>query len=145
MGTRVDSKVIIPPVRIAHILTRYGVPERLKRKGENLIGPCPIHQGTPATQFRVSLAKNNFHCLGDCHGGGNVIDFCGQERKPCPPSLGPEGAYPNGFTEGEVKTLSLLYGTVSRRLGPFPSSHHHGHPRRMATFIFGSDRSKYLL
>jgi DNA primase len=75
MATWVDYKELKQRVRIDHVLTQYGVLERLKRKGENLVGPCPIHKGSNATQFHVSLAKNNFNCFGDCHGGGNVIDF----------------------------------------------------------------------
>jgi DNA primase len=62
-------------VRIADVLACYGLTDTLRRKGENLVGPCPIHKGTNATQFHVSLAKNNFNCFGDCHGGGNVLDF----------------------------------------------------------------------
>src|SRR5215210_852984 len=75
MATWVDYKEIKQLVRIDQVLLQYGVLERLKRKGENLVGPCPIHKGTNTTQFHVSLAKNNFNCFGDCHGGGNVIDF----------------------------------------------------------------------
>jgi DNA primase len=40
-----------------------------------LVEPCPIHHGTNPTQFHVSLTKKNYNCFGDCHGGGNVIDF----------------------------------------------------------------------
>jgi DNA primase len=75
MATWVDYKEIKQRVRIDHVLAQYGVMESLTWKGENLVGPCPIHKGTNATQFHVSLAKNNFNCFGDCHGGGNVIDF----------------------------------------------------------------------
>ena len=49
--------------------------DTLKAKGDNLVGTCPIHKGTNPSQFHVSLAKNNFNCVGDCHDGGNVIDF----------------------------------------------------------------------
>src|SRR5712691_6365106 len=75
MATWVDYKELKQRVKISAVLGHYGLMENLKRKGENLVGPCPIHKGTNATQFHVSLAKNNFNCFGDCHGGGNVIDF----------------------------------------------------------------------
>jgi DNA primase len=64
------------------LLTHYGLLETLKRKGDNLTGPCPMHHGKNQTQFHVSLRKNNFHCFGDCKsdptlhdGGGNLLDF----------------------------------------------------------------------
>jgi len=75
VATWVDFKDIKQRARIADVLARYGVLEKLQRRGENLVGSCPIHKGTNGTQFHVSLAKNNFNCFGDCHGGGNVIDF----------------------------------------------------------------------
>src|ERR1700704_670329 len=75
MATWVDYKELKQRVKMQDVLGHYGLTDKLKRKGDNLIGPCPIHKGTNATQFHVSLAKNNFNCFSDCHGGGNVIDF----------------------------------------------------------------------
>ena len=75
MATWIDYKELKQHIRMDQVLAQYGVLENLKQKGDNLVGPCPIHKGTNATQFHVSLAKNNFNCFGDCHGGGNVIDF----------------------------------------------------------------------
>jgi DNA primase len=75
MATLVDYKELKQRVKIHDVLGHYGLTDKLKRKGENLVGACPIHKGTNATQFHVSLTKNNFNCFGDCHGGGNVIDF----------------------------------------------------------------------
>ena len=75
MATWIDYKALKQRVKIHDVLGQYGVLENLKQKGDNLVGPCPIHKGTNTTQFHVSLAKNNFNCFGDCHGGGNVIEF----------------------------------------------------------------------
>jgi DNA primase len=75
MATWVDYKELKQRVKISDVLGHYGLTGKLTRKGENLVGACPIHKGTNATQFHVSLAKNNFNCFGDCHGGGNVIDL----------------------------------------------------------------------
>lgn len=77
----VDFKEIKTTVSIERVLERYGLLNRLKRKGDNLVGPCPIHQGTNPTQFHVSLKKNNFNCFGDCHKGGNVLDFVAKMEK----------------------------------------------------------------
>jgi DNA primase len=75
MKTWVNYKEIKARVNIEQVLEHYGVLGNLREKGDNLIGRCPIHQGTNANQFHASRTKNNFMCFGDCHGGGNVIDF----------------------------------------------------------------------
>ncbi len=71
----VEFKEIKQKVKFAEILEHYGLLDQLKRKGDELIGTCPIHKGSNATQFHVSLSKNNYNCFGDCHGGGNILDF----------------------------------------------------------------------
>ncbi|MGH7943322.1 MAG: CHC2 zinc finger domain-containing protein [Limisphaerales bacterium] len=46
---------------------------KLIQQGKDYVGLCPFHdEKTPS--FRVTPAKNLFHCLG-CHVGGSVIDF----------------------------------------------------------------------
>ncbi|MCF7765001.1 MAG: hypothetical protein K9N62_15135 [Verrucomicrobia bacterium] len=56
-------------------LQHYGLLEKLKRNGDSLSGPCPIHKGSNPTQFRVSSSKNLWNCFSECNGGGNVLDF----------------------------------------------------------------------
>ena len=75
MTTWVNYKEIKARVNIGQVLEHYGVLGNLHEKGDELIGCCPIHQGTNANQFHASRTKNNFMCFGNCHGGGNVIDF----------------------------------------------------------------------
>lgn len=76
----VDFKEIKVQISLEKILEHYGILKTFKRRGDNLIGPCPIHKGTNHTQFHISLAKNNFNCFGHCKKGGNVIDFvCAME------------------------------------------------------------------
>jgi DNA primase len=58
---------------IEEVLNRYGI-QNLKKTGNSLYGPCPIHHGDNPTAFRVSLDKNLWHCFTHC-GGGSVIDF----------------------------------------------------------------------
>ena len=57
------------------LLSHYGLLDRFKVSGTHLIGCCPIHKGTSAGQFSIDLEKNIFNCFGDCHGGGNILDF----------------------------------------------------------------------
>jgi DNA primase len=73
--TWVNYKEIKARVRMEQVLEHYGVLGELHEKGDNLVGRCPIHKGTNGNQFHVSRAKNNFMCFGNCHEGGNVIDF----------------------------------------------------------------------
>ena len=75
MKTWVNYKEIKVQVNMAQVLDHYGVLGNLREKGDELIGCCPIHHGTNANQFHASRTKNNFMCFGNCHGGGNVIDF----------------------------------------------------------------------
>ena len=82
MAIWVDIKKVRESVDMEQILEYYGLVEQLTRKGDQLIGACPIHKGTNKSQFHVSLTKNAFHCFGDCksnaslhNGGGNLIDF----------------------------------------------------------------------
>jgi DNA primase len=82
MAQWVDIKMVRESVSIEQILEYYGLMDDRIRKGDQLVGPCPIHKGTNKSQFHVSLGKNIFHCFGDCksnpalhNGGGNLIDF----------------------------------------------------------------------
>src|SRR5919204_387970 len=82
MAQWVDIKKVRESISIEQILEYYGLEENLIRKGDQLIGPCPIHRGTNKSQFHVSLTKNAFRCFGDCsgdprlhNGGGNQISF----------------------------------------------------------------------
>jgi len=71
----VDMKALKQHISIEDVLAHYELQSTLQRKGNNLVGPCPIHKGTNPTQFRVSLEKNLFNCFGDCSGGGNALDL----------------------------------------------------------------------
>jgi DNA primase len=73
--TWVNYKEIKTRVKMEQVLEHYGVLGELREKGDSLVGRCPIHTGSNANQFHVSRTKNNFMCFGDCHEGGNVIDF----------------------------------------------------------------------
>jgi DNA primase len=82
MAQRVDIALVRNSVSIEQILAHYGLLENLTRKGDSLIGPCPMHQGKNKTQFHASISKNAFRCFGDCgsdsrlhNGGGNIINF----------------------------------------------------------------------
>jgi DNA primase len=73
--TWVNYKSIKTRVKMEQVLEHYGVLGDLHEKGDSLVGRCPIHKGSNTNQFHVSRTKNNFMCFGNCHEGGNVIDF----------------------------------------------------------------------
>jgi DNA primase len=54
----VNYKEIKSRINIAQVLNHYGVLGHLREKGDNLIGCCPIHQGTNANQFHASRTKS---------------------------------------------------------------------------------------
>jgi len=78
----VDFKAIKSQVSIAQILERYGVLQTLANSGngDRLSGACPIHGGSNKTHFRVSVSRNCWNCFGQCHGGGNAIDFVAKKE-----------------------------------------------------------------
>ena len=71
----VNFKEVKQRVSLKAVLEHYGLLDLLKPSGKNLIGCCPIHQGSNPRQFSVNLKENIFNCFGDCKSGGNVLDF----------------------------------------------------------------------
>jgi DNA primase len=77
----VDFKAVKAAITMEQVLAHYGLMETLKRSGESLSGPCPIHKGTNPTQFRVSTTKNVWNCFSECKHGGNALDFIAEMEK----------------------------------------------------------------
>jgi DNA primase len=78
---QVDFKDIKSRVTMEMVLRRYGVLDKLKARGDNLIGVCPIHgSGSNPNQFSVHPEKNIWNCFGDCKAGGNVLDFVSRKE-----------------------------------------------------------------
>jgi DNA primase len=71
----VDFKELKQKVTLEMALRHYDLWDKLKKSGGNLVGCCPIHQGSNPRQFSVDPAKNIFNCFGNCKSGGNVLDF----------------------------------------------------------------------
>lgn len=72
----VTFKDIKEKVSIEEILNHYNLIEGLKRKGNELIGYCPIHDKNHYNKnsFSVNTEKNIWHCF-SCGAGGNILDF----------------------------------------------------------------------
>jgi DNA primase len=61
-------------VGIEAILSFYGLDHHLKRRGDQLFGPCPLHGGDNQTAFRVNLERGLWRCFTAC-GGGDTVDL----------------------------------------------------------------------
>ncbi len=62
---------------LAAIVAERGI--ELKKKGRQLVAPCPFHEEKTAS-FNVSSAKGLFHCFG-CGASGDVIGFVTKHDK----------------------------------------------------------------
>ncbi len=76
----VDFRAIRARVTMEQLLERYGLLHTFKRSGPRLSGPCPIHNGSNPTQFRVDTDKNLWNCFSECKHGGNVLDFIAKKE-----------------------------------------------------------------
>ena len=71
-------------VSLTAVLQHYGLLGAFKSRGPDLVGRCPIHGGTHARQFVVSIARNTWRCFSvKCDRHGDVVDFvAAYERIP---------------------------------------------------------------
>ena len=74
MHRRVHFKALKAQVSIRQVLDYYGLTAKLRRRGDALRGRCPIHKGSNATEFSVSLERNCFRCF-SCQAEGNILDL----------------------------------------------------------------------
>ena len=61
-------------VSIGRVLEAYNLCAHLKRHGDQLIGPCPLHGGDNPTAFRVHLTRGLWNCFTAC-AGGDIVDL----------------------------------------------------------------------
>lgn len=61
-------------VSIGQIMSAYGLDIRLRRYGDQLFGPCPLHGGDNPTAFRVHLQRGLWRCFTHC-GGGDCVEL----------------------------------------------------------------------
>jgi len=62
-------------VQIHSVLDAAGVLGKLRRRGDRLVGPCPLHGGDNTTAFTVDLRLNRWYCFTNCSAGGDVVDL----------------------------------------------------------------------
>lgn len=62
-------------VSLEQVLLGFYKLDNLKRQGQKLIGPCPVHGGDSPRAFHADLDKNVWHCFSGCRRGGNQLDL----------------------------------------------------------------------
>ncbi|MEE8325602.1 MAG: CHC2 zinc finger domain-containing protein [candidate division NC10 bacterium] len=62
-------------VSIEHVLAHRQLIARMRRRGNDLVGPCPIHHGDNPMAFVVSRSKNLWRCFTGCDAGGDVVEL----------------------------------------------------------------------
>jgi transposase len=75
---KVDFAFLREQVTMEQVLRQLGVLERLRGRGLQRRGPCPIHGQAGDTQptFSAHLGKHVFQCFqADCRAQGNVLDL----------------------------------------------------------------------
>ncbi len=75
IAPELDFRRLKRMVSIERVLAEHGLLERLTRRPDRLVGPCPLHGGDNPGAFVVSLSKNLWHCFTGCSGGGDVVDL----------------------------------------------------------------------
>jgi len=68
-------------VSLEQVLLGFYKLENLKRQGQKLIGPCPVHGGDSPRAFHADLDKNVWHCFSGCRRGGNQLDLVSLKDK----------------------------------------------------------------
>jgi hypothetical protein len=80
--SRTSNRPISDRVPLTAVLARYGLLASLRRRGNRLVGKCPIHGGRNDRQFVVNETASTWFCFGDCnHGGGTIAFAAAMERE----------------------------------------------------------------
>jgi transposase len=77
-GPWVDFAYLREQVSMEQVLQHLGVLGRLRGRGQQRRGPCPVHgqAGDEANTFSAHLGKNVFQCFqAECGAHGNVLDL----------------------------------------------------------------------
>jgi transposase len=77
---RVDYAFLREQISMEQVLAHLGLLARLRGRGQQRRGPCPLHSHAGAAErtFSVNLTKNIFRCFhAECGVQGNVLDLWG--------------------------------------------------------------------
>jgi DNA primase len=95
-------------VGIGAILSHYRLDLHLKRHGDQLFGPCPLHGGDNKTAFRVNLGRGLWRCFTAC-GGGDQVDLI-RKIEHC--SYGEAARHLHRIATASQKTLRAISPSI---------------------------------
>jgi transposase len=75
---RIDFRFLREQVSMEEVLKHLGILDRLRGRGHQRRGPCPLHSepANHTASFSVHLGKKAFQCFhADCKAQGNVLDL----------------------------------------------------------------------
>jgi len=72
---QLDFRYLKQRITIEQVLERNGLTQRLRRRGNMLIGPCPLHGGDNPRAFVVNLERNTWYCFTKCARGGDIVEL----------------------------------------------------------------------
>ncbi len=78
MNQWVNFAEIRQKVSLEDVIFRYYRIETLRRKGDRVVGKCPVHGGDSPTAFNADLSRSVWSCFTRCpedKNGGNQLDF----------------------------------------------------------------------
>lgn len=70
-----DFRRLKRSVTIEQVLASKGLLDRLRRRGNHLVGPCPIHRGDNPRAFTAHRERNIWRCFTGCDAGGDVVEL----------------------------------------------------------------------
>ncbi len=77
-----DFRYLKHHVGIELVLQANGLLGDLKRRGDRLVGRCPLHGGDNHRAFVVTLSKKLWYCFTGCRAGGDVVELARRLRGP---------------------------------------------------------------
>lgn len=70
-----DFRYLKQRVSIEQVLANNSVTEGFRRRGDRLVGPCPIHGGDNPRAFVADLERNTWFCFSRCGRGGDIVEL----------------------------------------------------------------------
>ncbi len=70
-----DFRRLKRTVAIEQVLDDNGWLGLLRRRGAQLVGPCPIHRGDNPNAFVVHASKKIWRCFTGCNAGGDLVEL----------------------------------------------------------------------
>jgi DNA primase len=79
MGNWINFAELRARVSLEDVILKFYRIDSLKRDGNKLVGPCPVHNGDSPRAFSADLSRSVWMCFTKNH-GGNQLDFVAQRE-----------------------------------------------------------------